>query len=79
MSSMAMNSKWIMTNIAYQVETIGDAYMVASGLPIRIEDRHVVEIADMALAIRKSVEMFRIRHLPQEPLRIRIGLHSGLL
>ncbi|XP_052778703.1 atrial natriuretic peptide receptor 1-like [Mya arenaria] len=61
----------------YKVETIGDAYMVASGLPIRIGDSHVAEIANMALAIRTSVEIFKIRHLPSEPLRIRIGLHSG--
>ncbi|KAH3893932.1 hypothetical protein DPMN_018084 [Dreissena polymorpha] len=60
-----------------QVETIGDAYMVASGLPIRIGNKHVTEISNMALAIRKSVEVFKIRHFPNEPMRIRIGLHSG--
>lgn len=52
--------------------------MCASGLPIRIGNRHVVEITNMALAIRASVQYFKIRHLPLEALRVRIGLHSGL-
>ena len=52
--------------------------MVASGLPIRNGDRHVVEITNMALSIRESVKKFKIRHLPDQ-LRIRIGLHSGAL
>ena len=59
------------------METIGDAYMVASGLPIRNGDKHVVEISNMALCIRESVKKFKIRHLPDVQLRIRIGLHSG--
>ena len=61
----------------FQVETIGDAYMVASGLPIRIGNQHATEISNMSLSIRESVKNFRIRHLPGESLRIRIGLHSG--
>jgi len=33
----------------FQVETIGDAYMVVSGLPKPNEGRHIVEICNMAL------------------------------
>ena len=51
--------------------------MVASGLPIRIGDKHAIEISNMALSIRESVKKFKVRHLPEEKLRIRIGLHSG--
>lgn len=60
-----------------QVETIGDAYMVASGLPQRNGQRHAAEIANMALDILSAVGSFRMRHMPDMSVRIRIGLHSG--
>ncbi|XP_008060551.1 retinal guanylyl cyclase 1 [Carlito syrichta] len=61
----------------YKVETIGDAYMVASGLPQRNGQRHAAEIANMSLDILSAVGTFRMRHMPEVPVRIRIGLHSG--
>ncbi|XP_073918565.1 retinal guanylyl cyclase 2 [Castor canadensis] len=61
----------------YKVETIGDAYMVASGLPKRNGSRHAAEIANMSLDILSSVGTFKMRHIPEVPVRIRIGLHSG--
>lgn len=60
-----------------QVETIGDAYMVVSGLPILNGTKHVNEIAQMALSIRDSVKCFRIPHKPEKSLQCRIGIHSG--
>ncbi|OTF80151.1 Guanylate cyclase-like protein, partial [Euroglyphus maynei] len=62
---------------AFKFETIGDAYMVASGLPIRNGDNHAKEIAMMALKLSKVVETFRIPHLPKTKLRLRIGINSG--
>ncbi|VTJ63003.1 Hypothetical predicted protein [Marmota monax] len=61
----------------YKVETIGDAYMVASGLPQRNGDRHTAEIANLALDLLSSVGDFRMRHAPDVPIHIRAGLHSA--
>ncbi|KAM9837381.1 guanylyl cyclase C [Aulostomus maculatus] len=62
----------------YKVETIGDAYMVASGLPKRNGNRHAVDICRMALDILAFMGTFQLRHLPGIPVWIRIGVHSGL-
>ncbi|KAG7200780.1 hypothetical protein KM043_003157 [Ampulex compressa] len=61
----------------YKVETIGDAYMVVSGLPVRNGTNHAREIARMSLALRDTVMTFSIRHRPHEQLKLRIGMHSG--
>ncbi|XP_030195984.1 heat-stable enterotoxin receptor [Gadus morhua] len=61
----------------YKVETIGDAYMVASGLPRRNGNRHAVDICRMALDILAFMGSFQLRHLPGIPVWIRIGVHSG--
>lgn len=60
-----------------QVETIGDAYMVVSGLPGRNGTAHTREIARMSLALLDAVTTFKIRHRPEDSLKLRIGLHSG--
>ena len=60
-----------------QVETIGDGYMVASGLPERNEARHATEIAEMAIDIMNASTAFTIRHRPTQQLKIRIGINSG--
>ena len=67
----------IMKYDVYKVATIGDAYIVASGLPIRNGDRHAAEIAAMALEMIKSIKGFEIPHIPGSFLNMRVGLHSG--
>uniref|UniRef100_A0A667ZME5 Guanylate cyclase n=1 Tax=Myripristis murdjan TaxID=586833 RepID=A0A667ZME5_9TELE len=61
----------------YKVETIGDAYMVASGVPSRNGNRHAAEMANMSLDILHCIGTFKMRHMPELKVRIRIGLHSG--
>ncbi|KAM8930691.1 guanylyl cyclase C [Pelodytes ibericus] len=61
----------------YKVETIGDAYMVVSGLPNRNGNRHAVDISRMALDILSFMGTFELQHLPGLPVWIRIGIHTG--
>lgn len=60
-----------------QVETIGDAYMVTSGLPERNGIRHAGEVCTMALDLLAHMTSFHIRHVPDRQLQLRIGVHSG--
>ena len=61
----------------YKVETIGDAYMVASGVPERNGVAHATEIAEMSLELVALIkEVAPINNGP-EAVSLRIGIHSG--
>uniref|UniRef100_T1JDE2 guanylate cyclase n=1 Tax=Strigamia maritima TaxID=126957 RepID=T1JDE2_STRMM len=55
---------------------IANKNCVASGVPIRVPD-HYEQIATMALHFVSTIFNFPVRHLPNQRLKIRIGIHSG--
>jgi adenylate cyclase len=57
-----------------KIKTIGDAYMVAAGIPLARED-HAEAIAEMALAMRP--EIARCASETGLPLEVRIGIDTG--
>jgi urea transport system substrate-binding protein len=57
-----------------KIKTVGDAYMVVGGLPTPRPD-HAEAIADIALDMLK--QSTRIKTSASEPLRLRIGIHTG--
>ena len=57
-----------------KIKTIGDAYMVAGGIPIPNE-HHAEAIASMALEMVDKVA--ELRDLTGRNLQIRVGIHTG--
>ncbi|HEY9763370.1 MAG TPA: adenylate/guanylate cyclase domain-containing protein [Trichocoleus sp.] len=57
-----------------KIKTIGDAYMVAGGIPVPRAD-HTEAIAEMALDMRAEILKFSVAH--QHKFDIRIGINSG--
>jgi len=56
-----------------KIKTIGDAYMVAAGLPEPRAD-HANAALEMAIAMQRHMETMRARH---PDLLLRIGIHTG--
>ena len=59
-----------------KIKTIGDAYMVAAGLPLPRRD-HAEAIAEMALAMQQAVT--ELQNELNEDVRIRIGINTGVV
>ncbi len=57
-----------------KIKTIGDEYMVAGGLPNPRSD-HVEAVAEMALAMLRTVAKFPTRQ--GKPFQLRIGINTG--
>ncbi|QQE66546.1 hypothetical protein GFS31_32450 [Leptolyngbya sp. BL0902] len=59
-----------------KIKTIGDAYMVAAGLPTPRPD-HAEAMAEMALAMQQVVAAFDLGE--DDPISIRIGINTGVV
>ncbi|CAJ1954887.1 unnamed protein product [Cylindrotheca closterium] len=59
----------------YKVETVGDAYVCASGLP-EADEFHGEKIANFALAVVECSKHVK-SPLTGEPIKLRIGIHTG--
>ena len=57
-----------------KIKTIGDAYMVAGGIP-EPDSEHRRKMAMMALEMQKVIQV--VDREPGSPFRIRIGVHAG--
>ncbi|MDJ1173078.1 adenylate/guanylate cyclase domain-containing protein [Roseofilum capinflatum] len=57
-----------------KIKTIGDAYMVAGGLPLPRSD-HAEAIANMALEMQNIIRQFQTPF--KQPFQIRIGINTG--
>ncbi|PAV77865.1 hypothetical protein WR25_19991 [Diploscapter pachys] len=61
----------------YKIETIGDAYCVASGIPLPSKAEHVKNIATIALLQREFLYDFEIPHREGRYLHCRWGFNTG--
>jgi adenylate cyclase len=57
-----------------KIKTIGDAYMVAAGIPVARED-HATALVELSLAMRDALQAYS-REVGT-PLQLRIGISSG--
>lgn len=57
-----------------KIKTVGDSYMVASGLP-EIREDHATALADMAIDMIAAVERISLEN--KEDITLRIGIHRG--
>jgi class 3 adenylate cyclase len=57
-----------------KIKTVGDAYMLAGGLPVLRSD-HAENVADIALGMQKEVEALSSEL--HKPIRVRIGINTG--
>jgi len=58
-----------------KIKTIGDAYLLVSGLPVPDED-HAAHVVSAAIEINKFMQE-RIAQLGDKTFEVRIGIHSG--
>ncbi|KAG7344856.1 adenylate and guanylate cyclase catalytic domain containing protein [Nitzschia inconspicua] len=59
----------------FKVETIGDAYVCASGLPTS-DENHAINVANFAIAVQHCCRKV-LSPVDKQAIQLRIGIHSG--
>eukprot|EP00873_Tetraselmis_striata_P019588 jgi/Tetstr1/439852/TSEL_028263.t1 len=59
-----------------KIKTIGDCYMVVSGVP-EASQHHALKLACFAIEMREALLRYNKRSNLAQPLSMRIGMHSG--
>merc|ERR1719167_1709993 len=62
-------------NAVYKVETIGDAYLIVAGCPVKASN-HAIKICDMAFDMMDGISMLKDPGTGDD-IQMRIGCHSG--
>ena len=57
--------------------TIGDQFILNIYISFLVGNKHVSEIASMALDLLCASIVFKIPHMPNARLQLRMGIHSG--
>ena len=74
-----MPTWWLQVIIHSPVKAqLSTIYIYISGIPVRNGTTHVREIARMSLKLLEAVKTFKIRHMQEEQLRLRIGVNTGI-
>ncbi|CAI4222934.1 unnamed protein product [Auanema sp. JU1783] len=61
----------------YKVETIGDCYMLVSGVPERNGTKHIKNICISALKLLEATSNIPLPHENSAYLELRVGIHTG--
>merc|ERR1712012_1504392 len=62
-------------NAVYKVETIGDAYLIVAGCPVKAAN-HALKICDMAFDMMDGITILKVPGSGDD-IHMRIGVHSG--
>merc|ERR1719410_126740 len=62
-------------NAVYKVETIGDAYLIVAGCPVKAAN-HALKICDMAFDMMDGIKILKVPGSGDD-IHMRIGIHSG--
>merc|ERR1712227_233757 len=62
-------------NAVYKVETIGDAYLIVAGCPVKAAN-HALKICDMVFDMMDGITMLKVPGSGDD-IHMRIGVHSG--